>query len=58
MVSYENFGKIFHLTTSETSTPWPSIYKPGGITTITTTDLSLRITSSGEDSHYHLQIYR
>ena len=45
------FWKRFHITTSETSTPWPSIYKPGGTATITTTNLSSRITSSGEDPH-------
>ena len=45
------FWKTFHLSTSETSTPWPSIYKPGGTATLTTTKLSSRITSSREDPH-------
>ena len=40
------FWKIFHLTTSETKTSWPTIYKPGGTATIPTTNLSTRITSS------------
>ena len=43
--------KRFQLTTSETSTPWPSIYKPGGTATLTITNLSSRIVSSGEDPH-------
>ena len=48
---FRKVWKSFHLTTSETSTPWPSIYKPGGTTTLTATNLSSRITSSGEDPH-------
>ena len=43
--------KIFHLTTSETKTPWPTIHKIRDTVPITTTTLSARITSSGEDSH-------
>ena len=46
-----NFWKRFHLTISDTSTLWLSIYKPGGTATLTTTNLSSRITFSGEDSH-------
>ena len=45
------FWKIFKLTTSDTSTTWYSIYKPGGTAALTTTKLSSRITSSGEDPH-------
>ena len=48
---FRKVWKSFHLTTSETSTPWPSICKPGGTTTLTATNLSSRITSSGEDPH-------
>ena len=45
------FWKRFHITTSETSIPWLSIYTPGGTATIITTNLSSRTTSSGEDPH-------
>ena len=45
------FWKRLHIITLETSTPWPSIYKPGGAATIATTNLSSRIKSSGEDPH-------
>ena len=45
------FWKRFHLTTSETKTPWHTIHKPGGTSTIIITTLSTRITSSGEDPH-------
>ena len=41
----------FHLTTSETKTPWSAIYKPRGTATITITNLSTHITSSGECLH-------
>ena len=45
------FWKRFQLTTSETFTPWSSIYKPGGTATLTITNLSSRIISSGEDPY-------
>ena len=45
------FWKRFHLTTSETKTHWPTIYKIGGTATITTTNLYIHIISSGENLH-------
>ena len=44
------FWSRIKLTTSETSTSCDTMYKPGGIVTITTTETFPRITTSGEDN--------
>ena len=45
------FWKRIHTSTSETITPWPKIYKPGGTITISTPQLSSVIIASEEDFH-------
>ena len=42
-------GKRNKVQTSETVTPWPSIYKPGGTMMISSPSLASRVTTSGED---------
>ena len=48
---YENVLNTLHLATSETKTPWPTIYKHRGTATITITTFSARSKSSGKYSH-------
>ena len=45
------FWKRIHTSTSETITQWHKIYKPGGVITISTPQLSPVIIASEEDSH-------
>ena len=43
------FGTRQKIQTSETATPWPSIYKPGGTMMISSSILASRVIISGED---------